>query len=104
MKYEKQISKAIKRISKESGLSYGQIAIKLGISKSGVNNWVWRNQMPIDSMLKVCEVFDMEITDFLKPEEGKKKIDRVFSGDPVMRARRAEEQLRTWKQDYRTML
>ena len=36
--------------------------------------------------------------------EGKKKIDRVFSGDPVMRARRAEEQLRTWKQDYRTML
>jgi len=28
----------------------------------------------------------------------------VFSGDPVMRARRAEEQLRTWKQDYRTML
>ena len=71
MKYEKQISKAIKRISKESGLTYGQIAIKLGISKSGVNNWVWRNQMPIDSMLKVCEVFDMEIMDFLKPEEGK---------------------------------
>lgn len=81
MKYEKQISKAIKRISKESGLSYGQIAIKLGISKSGVNNWVWRNQMPIDSMLKVCEVFDMEITDFLKPEEGKKKIDVVRCKD-----------------------
>lgn len=69
MKYEKQISKAIKKISKESGLTYGQIAIKLGISKSGVNNWVWRNQMPIDSMLKVCEVFGMEIMDFFKPEE-----------------------------------
>ena len=81
MKYEKQISKAIKRISKESGLTYGQIAIKLGISKSGVNNWVWRNQMPIDSMLKVCEVFDMEIMDFLKPEEGKKKIDIVRCKD-----------------------
>lgn len=81
MKYEKQISKAIKKISKESGLSYGQIAIKLGISKSGVNNWVWRNQMPIDSMLKVCEVFGLEITDFLKPEEGKEKIDVVRCKD-----------------------
>ena len=81
MKYEKQISKAIKRISKERGITYGQIAIKLGISKSGVNNWVWRNQIPIDSMLKVCEVFDMEIMDFLKPEEGEKKIDVVRCKD-----------------------
>ena len=81
MKYEKQISKAIKRISKERGLTYGQIAIKLGVSKSGVNNWVWRNQMPIDSMLKVCEVFGLEIMDFLKPEEGKKKIDVVRCKD-----------------------
>ena len=59
------------------------------------------------AMEKIPEDWDREYEEARQKAadgEGKKKIDRVFSGDPVMRARRAEEQLRTWKQDYRTML
>ena len=35
---------------------------------------------------------------------GNREITEVFSGDPVQRFRKAEETVRRWKEEYRTML
>lgn len=66
MKYKETAADALSALCEERGLTYRQVGAEIGKSKSGIAKWIYKNHIPIGEILRLCEHFDMQISDFIK--------------------------------------
>ena len=57
----------LKTLRKESGMLQRELAQKLNMTKNAVSGWeVGRNQPDYDTLLLICDIFDVSADDMLR--------------------------------------
>ena len=57
----------LKTLRKESGMFQRELAQKLNMTKNAVSGWeVGRNQPDYDTLLLICDIFDVSADDMLR--------------------------------------
>ena len=57
----------LKTLRKESGLLQRELAQKLNMTKNAVSGWeVGRNQPDYDTLLLICDIFDVSADDMVR--------------------------------------
>lgn len=56
----------VKDVSERKGVSYGEIAQKMGVSSQSITNWTTgQRQMKLDDLAKIAEVLQTDIAELL---------------------------------------
>lgn len=57
----------LKTLRKESGMLQRELAQKLNMTKNAVSGWeVGRNQPDYDTLLRICDIFDVSVDEMLR--------------------------------------
>lgn len=57
----------LKTLRKESGMLQRELAQKLNMTKNAVSGWeVGRNQPDYDTLLRICDIFDVSADEMLR--------------------------------------
>lgn len=57
----------LKTLRKEAGLLQRELAEKLDLTKNAISGWeVGRNQPDYDTLLRICDVFDVSADEILR--------------------------------------
>ena len=61
------LGKNIELLRKNFGVTQEELATKLGLSRQAIYKWEKDKATPtIENIMKICELFDLDINDFLK--------------------------------------
>ncbi len=62
-------SEKLRNLRESRGLTQGEVAQKLGLSRSAVGSMESGNQgIPLDNLLKCCQLFDLPLGELVPPE------------------------------------
>lgn len=69
MRYDiSNIGEAIRRIQKQNEMSQADFADKIGVNPSTLSQWIRGvNDPPLWGLLAICEIYDVKITDLIRP-------------------------------------
>ena len=57
----------LKTLRKEAGLLQRELAQRLNLTKNAVSGWeVGRNQPDYDTLLRICDIFDVSVDEMLR--------------------------------------
>lgn len=64
----------IEMLRNNFGVTQEELSKKIGISRQAVYKWEKNKSTPtIENIMKICEIFDVDINDFLKGKISKRK-------------------------------
>ena len=64
---KKQVAMLVKKEMNQRRLSYGELAVMMGVSKSVVHRIVHEGNYTLETLMLVCDVLDLEISITSKP-------------------------------------
>ena len=69
MRYDiSNIGEAIRKVQREHEMSQADFAEKIGANISTVSKWIrGENNPPLWGLLAICEIYDVKITDLIRP-------------------------------------
>lgn len=71
------LGKNIELLRKNFGVIQEELAVKLGLSRQAIYKWEKDKATPtIENIMKICELFDLDINDFLKGKINKRKAKK----------------------------
>ncbi|MCI5938301.1 MAG: helix-turn-helix transcriptional regulator [Bacilli bacterium] len=71
------LGKNIELLRKNFGVTQEELAMKLGLSRQAIYKWEKDKATPtIENIMKICELFDLDINDFLKGKINKRKAKK----------------------------
>lgn len=79
MKYDiSNIGEAIRRIQKQNERNQRDFADKIGVSPSTLSQWIRGvNDPPLWGLLAICEVYDVKLTELVRPIKPKQNVMKV---------------------------
>ena len=78
MRYDiSNIGEAIRRVQKRNEMNQADFADKIGANISTVNKWIRGiNDPPLWGLLAICEVYDVKLTELVRPIKPEQKVMR----------------------------
>ena len=78
MRYDTtNIGERIKRVQKQNEMSQADFADKIGVNISTVSKWIrGKNDPPLWGLLAICEVYDVKLTELVRPLKPEQKVMR----------------------------
>jgi transcriptional regulator with XRE-family HTH domain len=73
--------KQLKDILYRTGISFTEISKRLGITPQGLNNNLLVNDVKTGLLERICDVLDMDITDFIPSKKMLANIENSVLGD-----------------------
>lgn len=73
--------KQLKDILYRTGISFTEISKRLGITPQGLNNNLLVNDVKTGLLERICDVLDMDITDFIPSKKYLANIEHSVLGD-----------------------
>lgn len=79
MKYDiSNIGEAIRKVQKRNEMSQKDFAAKIGVNIGTVNKWIrGKNDPPLWGLLAICEVYDVKLTELVRPINPKQNAMKV---------------------------
>lgn len=79
MRYDiSNIGEAIRKVQREHEMSQADFADKIGANISTVSKWIRGvNDPPLWGLLAICEVYDVKLTELVKPIKPKQNVMKV---------------------------
>ena len=79
MRYDiSNIGERIRHVQKRNEMSQADFADKIGVNSSTVNKWIrGKNDPPLWGLLAICEVYDVKLTELVKPIKPKQNAIKV---------------------------
>ena len=79
MRYDiSNIGERIRRVQKQNEIGQKEFADKIGANISTVNKWIrGKNNPPLWGLLAICEVYDVKLTELVRPIKPKQEAMKV---------------------------
>ena len=79
MRYDiSNIGEAIRKVQREHEMSQADFADKIGANISTVSKWIRGvNDPPLWGLLAICEVYDVKLTELVRPIKPKQEAMKV---------------------------
>ncbi len=79
MRYDiSNIGEAIRKVQRQHEMSQADFADKIGANISTVNKWIRGvNDPPLWGLLAICEVYDVKLTELVRPIKPKQETMKV---------------------------
>ena len=78
MRYDiSNIGERIRHVQKQHEMSQADFADKIGANISTVSKWIrGKNDPPLWGLLAICEVYDVKLTELVRPLKPEQKVMR----------------------------
>ena len=78
MRYDiSNIGERIRHVQKQNEMSQADFADKIGVNICTVSKWIRGvNDPPLWGLLAICEVYDVKLTELVRPLKPKQKVMR----------------------------
>ena len=79
MRYDiSNIGEAIRKVQRQHEMNQADFADKIGANISTVSKWIRGvNDPPLWGLLAICEVYDVKLTELVKPIKPKQNVMKV---------------------------